>query len=60
MEFHGFSLYPLPFVTELHTLRKAWLLFIPSLQVFIYIDEILLDPSFLQAEQYQLSQPLLI
>lgn len=29
----------------------------PSLQVFIYIDKILLDPSLLQAEQYQFSQP---
>lgn len=43
-----------------HWEESSSIFFAPSLQVFIHIDEVPLEPALLQAEQPQLSQPLLI
>jgi len=47
-------------VTGHHWKEPGSVCFTPSLQVFIYIDKIPTEPSLLQAEQFQLSQPFLI
>ena len=47
-------------VTGNHWEESGSLLFIPSLQVFIHIGKISSEPSFLQDELFQLSQPFFI
>ena len=47
-------------VTGHHWQEPVSVLSAPSLQVFIHVDEIPLEPSLLQAEQPWLSQPLLV
>lgn len=62
VEFHPFEFVPIslwPYQWAL--LRGVWLhFFILSHQLFIHNDEIPLEPSFLQAEELQLSQPRVI
>lgn len=61
-----FGLCPLPLVLPLGTTEKGtalsfwiYVLFPTYLQVFLYIDEIPLEPFLLQTKQCQLSQPFL-